>query len=135
MEVAWVAGDGHVFFNRRCKWNMQRKEEAPAAKALVFHFLHSLTVRRMPLTKNASWKLVTSMYYLSVDGNSSLENKAHERHDTRLRNCLNCTCKRFFKELCFNRFLITVYSFLKSTAPSFSVKISWQYYQLSSEKV
>ena len=130
MEVAWVAGDGHVFFNRRCKWNMQRKEEAPAAKALVFHFLHSLTVRRMPLTKNASWKLVTSMYYLSVDGNSS-----HQRHDTRLRNCLNCTCKRFFKELCFNRFLITVYSFLKSTAPSFSVKISWHYYQLSSEKV
>ena len=36
----------------------------------------------MPLTKNASRKLVTSMYYLSVDGNSSLENKAHERHDT-----------------------------------------------------
>ena len=114
---------------------MQRKEEGPTAKALVFHFLHSLTVCRMPLTKNASWKLVTSMYYLSVDGNSSLENKAHERHDTRLRNCLNCTCKRFFKELCFNRFLITVYSFLKSTAPSFSVKISWHYYQLSSGKV
>ena len=130
MEVAWVAGDGHVFFNRRCKWNMQRKEEAPAAKALVFHFLHSLTVRRMPLTKNASWKLVTSMYYLSVDGNSS-----HQRHDTRLRNCLNCTCKRFFKELSFNRFLIMVYSFSKSSAPSFSVKISSQYYQLSSEKV
>ena len=130
MEVAWVTGDGHVFFNRRCKWNMQRKEEAPAAKALVFHFLHSLTVCRMPLTKNASWKLVTSMYYLSVDGNSS-----HQRHDTRLRNCLNCTCKRFFKELSFNRFLIMVYSFSKSSAPSFSVKISWQYYQLSSEKV
>lgn len=92
------------FFNRRCKWNMQRKEEAPTAKALVFHFLHSLTVRRMPLTKNASWKLVTSMYYLSVDGNSSLENKAHERHDTRLRNCLNSNARGFLKSFALTDF-------------------------------
>ena len=33
---------------------MQRGEEAPAAKALVFLFVHSLAVHRMPLAKNAS---------------------------------------------------------------------------------
>ena len=110
---------------------MQREEEAPAVKALVFHFLHSLTVRRMPLAKNASWKLVTSMYYLSVDGNLSLANKTHVRHDTRQRKCLNSICKRFFKELSSTRFFSMVRSFSKSTGPSFSVKISWHYYQLS----
>ena len=61
--------------------------------------VHSLTVHRMPLGKNTSWKFVTSIHYLSIDGNLSLANKTHVRHDTELRNCVNHTCKRFFKEL------------------------------------
>ena len=92
----------------------------------------------MPLGKNSSWEFVTSMHYLSIDGNLSLANKTHVWHDTQLRNCLNRTCKRFFKELInfsSKRFLIKVHSFSKSTASSFSLKISWHYHQLSPENV
>ena len=47
-----------VIFYRACKWNKQKGEYEPAVKAIVFHFLCSLMVHRIPLAKGVSWELV-----------------------------------------------------------------------------
>lgn len=62
MQVSFL-----VIFYRACKWNKQKGEDEPVVKAIVFHFLHSLMVHRIPLAKGASWELVvTSMQIILI---------------------------------------------------------------------
>ena len=106
--------------------------EGTCSKGPSFRFLCSLMVHRMPLAKNASWELVCHLNALLVNGNSSLANKTHVPHGSPLRNCLNHTCKKCsFKEINSKRFSILLFIFEKHCA-IFSVKMFWQYYQMSS---
>ena len=57
-------------YSLRSRRYTRRGEEAPAAKALVFRYLRYLTVRRMPLTKYASWELVchvNALFQISIN--------------------------------------------------------------------
>ena len=108
----------------QAKGNTRRGEEAPAAKALVFRFLCSLTVHRKSLAKNTSWELVCHLntcvicQYMEVQVKTQTKkNKTQNNvwHDTRLNNSLNHTPKKFFKELnSLKRFSIR-FSFSKSS--------------------
>lgn len=56
-----------LIFYRACKWNKRKAEDEPVVKAIVFHFLCSLMVHRIPLAKGASWELVvTSMQIILI---------------------------------------------------------------------
>ena len=56
-----------LIFYRACKWNKRKGEDEPVVKAIVFHFLCSLMVHRIPLAKGASWELVvTSMQIILI---------------------------------------------------------------------
>ena len=56
--------------------------------------------------------LAKLMHYLSVNRISSLlACTTHERHDKRLKNCLNHAHKKLFKELSLIRFSISVFIF------------------------
>ena len=89
----------------------------------------------MPLAKSAPWKLVCHLNALFVSQWKLKSSCTHVRHDKRLKNCLNRARKKLFEKLSSKRFSISV-SFSKIIPPSlFLVKISWQCYQLGSEKV
>ena len=62
----------------------------PATKALLFHFLHSLTVPRIPLAKELA-------NYLCFNGNFSFlnKNKYMEYFHKNDSGMLNKTCKNF----------------------------------------
>ena len=66
LDCDWLAYVAADLITGPHEGNTQSWVEVPAAKALVFRFLRSLTLRRMPLTKNASWEWVCHLNALFV---------------------------------------------------------------------
>ena len=55
----------YIYFYKSHEGNSRRREEAPAAKALIFRFLRPLTVHRMPLAQKLNALFVSQWTFKS----------------------------------------------------------------------
>lgn len=98
----------------------------PAAKALLFRFLRSLTVSKIPLGKSAWTELVCYLNGLFVSQRQfefSKQNTfaAHFQQEMTMAKELFESCmQELLKELCSKRFSLKAHCTAKSIAPSFS---------------